>query len=1692
MAKINGTNLAASVVPFTTEDTFATHHAKYGQGGWQEVATIADRDAITTARREAGMAVYVTSESKLYTLNEDLETWSIFETGKIDTISVNGEAQPIEDKNVDITVPTKTSDIENDGDGESPFATEDYVDEFGGKIDTIKVNGVEQEIVDKTVDIAVPTKTSDIDNDSDFQNSTQVQTAIVENIVNNTTSTDTDKSLSAAAGKSLQDQVNNLLGRGKYLSVWDCTTGLAMDEPPVNPYTVETGSYFIVGKIASAGGTNYRPNGGIYDKDVPSTTIETGEVKVNDTYFYDGTVWRLLDVPEKDVAFSSLAGSPRDNDALKAEFEGIEADIDEKADKDSLQAHIDDKDNPHEVTKAQVGLGNVDNTSDLNKPISTATQNALNTKQDTLTAGDNIVIEDNVISATIKESTYTAGENITISPIGYIGAGYKPLLYAQGDGEHYIDTGRPYTDNSVITMYAKGYKIFEGSASECLAGSSNASTTESSVGFIANSDKCVGGQLGNRVYSNISDLEMEEIKLNIPEGKIYFNGANPITHATTPTNLNAYLFAYNRDGEAYKVSEGRIQRYTQVDNGVVVLDYVACIRTLDNAIGFFDKVSHRFVTCEGLTAGPDISNRFEISATDTTYTAGDNITISENNVISATDTTYTAGDGIEISEDNEISSKVYSEESNIIYGTDFQSRQTTYKAGDGLEIEYYKVPDDMTAKDYVQLSSTSYYSPSFAIYSSFNNVHTTVVVDVVDTPDTSKTYCVFGCIGSSGSYAFTIEGGKYWVYYGSVVGVNTGVSPTVGAGKPDKLEFIDNKAFINDKLVATFTEGGISTGPWWFGNINGSWGVTKTSFQNRLLSLKLEYNGAVRNHLIPVAYTRSGSEVIGFYDVMMAGTYAPSTGTSTAGNDAVYHSLLKTIPYKAGNNVTIEDNIISASGKEYVAGDGIIIDDNEISVDPTIKGNRLAQGDGTVLKKDLPYIIADKGQYTSLGGSSAGNSYIYCRFKLLELPTNLGGIFGGGSGNNCSMLYVEKVNGVSQFKYKYADTITTLGPADTEWHELVNLNRMVIFDGVLKGNAGSGSGNLGISLHGASINGSFYTTKSEIALFKYAYGVTEGEFIWYNYYPTQRSSDGQIGYYCPESKKWFFSNTADSFTTDYVGEYEINIDEDVVQRKLVAGDNITINDNLLPIGYVEVEGVGGKDIDTGITIDPNINYVIEFDLYSAQGNNNKPLFGAKGPNNSMRLYTDASGNIYYGYANNSSTEQSVLVGTMSIGSYQHVVLTLNNSCKIGNQTTNIIGKTASTDRSIYLCGTNGISYTGAYNIKTVKIKTYSGYGSIFYGIPCVRTSDNMSGLYDVVSQRFIPTYQVTSYKPVATISATTKEYTAGTGINISNNQISAVKGEWEWKGSANNTIALGNSSYARGSADVVIGQDAQTYGGSFSVVIGRSATANGTNNTIIGYNSHASIGSSITYSACTVIGSTNKVYGGYNTIVGYNSNAGDVASSPQYSLVMGVSAKVTTSQSVAIGYGTEVVADYGIAIGNGSRTSGSEGIAIGNGARASASASVQLGNGTNSTFGTLKFRSYRLLDANGYIPADRLAGVGKQYEGRVLTLDDNSDPAWLEVNGLPEQTGHSGQYLTTNGTTASWANVAVYTAGDGIDITNNVLSAKTDNTTIGFDANGNLKVLEREPDYDPEEEMLIFDWGTDNPKYIEDEEEIVF
>lgn len=85
-----------------------------------------------------------------------------------------------------------------------------------------------------------------------------------------------------------------------------------------------------------------------------------------------------------------------------------------------LSAHTGNTTNPHNVTKAQVGLGNVTNTADADKPVSTATQQAL----DRLAKGclaENVIATDSpaigttkTVVATIASFTFKAGRNYRV------------------------------------------------------------------------------------------------------------------------------------------------------------------------------------------------------------------------------------------------------------------------------------------------------------------------------------------------------------------------------------------------------------------------------------------------------------------------------------------------------------------------------------------------------------------------------------------------------------------------------------------------------------------------------------------------------------------------------------------------------------------------------------------------------------------------------------------------------------------------------------------------------------------------------------------------------------------------------------------------------------------------------------------------------------------------------------------------------------------------------------------------------------------------------------------------------------------------------------------------------------------------------------------------------------------------------
>lgn len=99
MADLKGTNVAALIVPFTDQDSYATHDAKYGKGGFRSVQTIAERDAIPAERKEIGMVVYVyTIQLNYRWTGTDWVEWLPKGTITVDTTLSTTSTNPVQNK----------------------------------------------------------------------------------------------------------------------------------------------------------------------------------------------------------------------------------------------------------------------------------------------------------------------------------------------------------------------------------------------------------------------------------------------------------------------------------------------------------------------------------------------------------------------------------------------------------------------------------------------------------------------------------------------------------------------------------------------------------------------------------------------------------------------------------------------------------------------------------------------------------------------------------------------------------------------------------------------------------------------------------------------------------------------------------------------------------------------------------------------------------------------------------------------------------------------------------------------------------------------------------------------------------------------------------------------------------------------------------------------------------------------------------------------------------------------------------------------------------------------------------------------------------------------------------------------------------------------------------------------------------
>ena len=161
-----------------------------------------------------------------------------------------------------------------------------------------------------------------------------------------------------------------------------------------------------------------------------------------------------------------------------------------------IDSHIASTANPHSTTKSQVGLGNVDNTSDLNKPISTATQLALNAKYDaTNPNGYETPAQLNSRDSANRSRANHTGTQLAATISDFNTA--ADARVAAGIGTH----------ESALDPHPQYLTAAEGNAAYATAGHTHADATTSVSGFMSGADKTkLDGITNDIIYKNTTTL----------------------------------------------------------------------------------------------------------------------------------------------------------------------------------------------------------------------------------------------------------------------------------------------------------------------------------------------------------------------------------------------------------------------------------------------------------------------------------------------------------------------------------------------------------------------------------------------------------------------------------------------------------------------------------------------------------------------------------------------------------------------------------------------------------------------------------------------------------------------------------------------------------------------------------------------------------------------------------------------------------------------------------------------------------------------------------------------------------------------------------------------------------------------------------------------------------------------------------
>ena len=299
--------------------------------------------------------------------------------------------------------------------------------------------------------------------------------------------------------------------------------------------------------------------------------------------------------------------------------------------KTAIDNHKADKSNPHEVTKAQVGLGNVDNTSDADKPISTATQNALNNKQDTLTQTQLDAVNSGANTTNIGQIATNTNDIDNI----------EALIPNQATSSNQL-ADKDFVNSSIATNTANFIGTFETVTNlEAYSGT----VTNNDYAFVINS---VVTDNGND-WATFSDLDAydKDLLTNFDYGWV-INGSNFNLYRFDIVNQEWVLRVEDTAKASVTLNTAYNRYKATVSNSVVSWEYEYTLNNSSFTAGQWEAINSGITSALVTQIGTNQTNIGLLqSGKQDTLTAGSNIQIN-NNVISATDTTYTAGTGIDI------------------------------------------------------------------------------------------------------------------------------------------------------------------------------------------------------------------------------------------------------------------------------------------------------------------------------------------------------------------------------------------------------------------------------------------------------------------------------------------------------------------------------------------------------------------------------------------------------------------------------------------------------------------------------------------------------------------------------------------------------------------------------------------------------------------------------------------------------------------------------------------------------------------------------------------------------------------------------------------------------------------------------------------------------------------------------------